>query len=184
MKFVYEKEGIMISVDDVKAEFIVYQHLKTVEDDSEVFPPIARIPDAMLRKVDPPDSVLIGYLQTINPSIKIGVLLANGIVGPSKRAKGSKKVTQASPSKPDPSLKKIVKPVSVPTSKEVNKPITEETCQPAKETMPSKSGVLKQLKKMEHRPCHSLERSIVIEDSKSGVLSHKGVSRSKRIRKH
>lgn len=71
MKFVYEKEGILVHVEDPKAEFGVYQHPKTVEDDLEVFSTFSRIPDAMIRKVDPVDPVLIAYLQTINPSIRL-----------------------------------------------------------------------------------------------------------------
>lgn len=51
----------------------------TVEDDPAVFPTVARIPDAMLRKVDPSNPFQVGYLQTISCSIVTGVLLAKGV---------------------------------------------------------------------------------------------------------
>lgn len=54
----------------------------------------------MFRKVDPVDPFLITYLQTINPSIKTGVLLEKGVTGNVKKGKTSNKGTQASPSKP------------------------------------------------------------------------------------
>lgn len=157
-----QKEGIFVPVDDPKVDFVFYQHPMTVEDDSEVFPVVARIPYAMLLKGD-----LISYLQTINPSIETGVLLEKGVTGPSKITKGSKKVTHARSSKPDPSPKKVVNPIFVPTLTTITKPVTDETSQPAKEIMPLMSGVLKQLKRVARRPCHSPERSIVTQRSVS-----------------
>lgn len=114
-----------------------------MEDDSEVFPTVTRIHVAMLHNVDPVDHVLIAYLQTIDPSIVTGLLLEKGATGPSKRTNGSKKVTLASSSNLDPSPKKVVNSVSIPTPTTITKPVIEETSQPAKEIMPSKSGVLK-----------------------------------------
>lgn len=82
----------------LRLSLFFYQQPKTVEDNSKVFPNVERILDGMLRKVDPSNPFLVVYLQSINPSVEIGVLLPKGIVGTSKRRKGSKKVTKASPS--------------------------------------------------------------------------------------
>lgn len=115
-----------------------------------MFPTIARIPDSMLQKVDPSHLVLVTYLKTINPSIEIGVLLPKNVRGPSKKRRGSKKDVRDSLSKSSPEQiekakkhtpKKIVK--SDPPPKKVVQPIGEETSTHEKETMPSKSGVLK-----------------------------------------
>lgn len=67
-----------------KPEFTLYQHLKTIEDDSEIFPNLARIPYAMLIKVYLTHHVLIAYLSNINPNVETRVLLPNGIEGTSK----------------------------------------------------------------------------------------------------
>ena len=107
-------------------------------NDLDIFPTVAWIPDTMLQKFNPVDPILLAYLQTINPSIETGVLFAKGVVGTSKRIKGSKKVTKASPSKPDTSPRKIVKSSTVPTEKETKKPVQEKVVQEsAKEVMPS-----------------------------------------------
>lgn len=98
----------MVHVDDPMAEFGIYQHPKLVTDDVDDFPNVSRVPNSMLRKVNPIDLVLLPYLQTINPSTVTKVLLEN-FVGTSNRTRGSKKSTKASPSKPDPSPKNIVK---------------------------------------------------------------------------
>ena len=59
---VYEKEGILVPANVPKVEFGIYQDPKNVEDDLEVFPNVARIPDAMLRKLDLKNHVLVVYL--------------------------------------------------------------------------------------------------------------------------
>lgn len=53
LEFAYEKEGIVVPNDEPKVEFALYHHLKTVKDNPDEFPSIARILDAMLRKLDP-----------------------------------------------------------------------------------------------------------------------------------
>ncbi|CAI9281406.1 unnamed protein product [Lactuca saligna] len=82
-----KSEGILVPSDVPKEEFTLYQHLKTVEDDSEVFPTVARILDAMLQNVDPTNPVLVSYLTTINPNVEVGVLLQKLIRGTSKHEK-------------------------------------------------------------------------------------------------
>lgn len=78
----------------------------------------------------------MAYLQIIHPSIKTGILFPKGIICTSKRGKNSKKVTNASTSKPDhvPTQMKVTKPIQVPDPTE-----------PTKEVVPSKSGVLKKV---------------------------------------
>ena len=49
---------------NLRLDFSLYHHPKAVGDNPTEFPSIARIPDAMLRKVDPINSVLVAYLTT------------------------------------------------------------------------------------------------------------------------
>lgn len=74
LQFVYKKEGIQVPYGKDIAEFSMYHYPKTVENDIDVFPIVARILDAMLNKVDPTNHIFTAYLQTINPSIETGVL--------------------------------------------------------------------------------------------------------------
>ncbi|CAI9277236.1 unnamed protein product [Lactuca saligna] len=83
-----------------------------------------------------------------------------------RRSERSKKDVKASLSKPSPEqIEKVAKPTpkkivkSDPPPKKVVKPIIKETSTHAKETMPSKSSILKRLKKMAHRPHHLPERA-------------------------
>ena len=80
----YDKEGILVPENEETVGFALYQFPKIVKDDAEVFPSVARIPDAMLRKVDPTNHVLVNYLMTINPDIETRVLLKTR-EGPSKK---------------------------------------------------------------------------------------------------
>lgn len=57
----------------------------------KTFPTIARIPDGMLRKVDPKNHVLIAHMQNINPSIETSVLQKKSTGATSKKQKESKK---------------------------------------------------------------------------------------------
>ena len=69
LQYIYEKEGIQVPNDEEKADFSLYHYPKTVANDVNIFQTVARIPDSMLKKVDPSNSVLVAYLQQINPSI-------------------------------------------------------------------------------------------------------------------
>ncbi|KAL7604923.1 hypothetical protein Lser_V15G18161 [Lactuca serriola] len=120
---VYEKEAIPAEADVEVAEFSLYQFPKVVEDDEAIFTRIARIPDAMLRKVSPTHKVLVRYLRNIDTDDQTGVL--PDVASPSKKKKGSKKLAKGSPS-------------STVQKEEVKKDV-----------LPSKSGVLKQICKAE-----------------------------------
>ena len=48
LKEVYEQEGILVPIEDEKAEFST-QAPKMVVDDPVLFPSVSHIPDAMLR---------------------------------------------------------------------------------------------------------------------------------------
>ncbi|KAL7612549.1 hypothetical protein Lser_V15G06652 [Lactuca serriola] len=129
---VYEKESIPVMEDAEVAEFSLYQFPKTVEDDETVFTHVARIPDAMLRKVSQTHKVLVRYLRTVDPSEQTGVLL--DVATPSKKKKISKKDAKgsSSPKVQDDAIQ------------------TEETSSKSKkEIIPSKSGVLKKIRKAE-----------------------------------
>ncbi|KAL7604851.1 hypothetical protein Lser_V15G19577 [Lactuca serriola] len=117
------EKGYHVLADVEVAEFSLYQFPKVVEDDEAIFTKVARIPDAMLRKVSPTHKVLVRYLRTIDTADQSGVL--PDVASPSKKKKGSKKLAKGSPS-------------SNVQKEEVQKDV-----------LPSKSGVLKQIRKAE-----------------------------------
>ncbi|CAI9289627.1 unnamed protein product [Lactuca saligna] len=118
----------------------------------------------MLKKVDPTNPILVAYMQTINPSIEMGVLLRKSTATTSKKRKESKKQAKESPSTLE-QVENVVKVTSIKVvksaqpSKEIHKLIVDESFSPMSEVMPSKSGILKLLKKMAHWPRHSSDRS-------------------------
>lgn len=161
IQYAYKKEGIQVPEDDEKAAFFSHHFPNTVDDDPDMFPTVARISDGILRKVDSSDPVLVAYLKTINPSIVTNVLIPKNIGGPSKKRKESKKAITGSPSKPSlekvetvvkDTAKKVVK--LEPPSMKVIKHVIDEFATPVIEFVPTKSGVLKRLKKMAHKPRH------------------------------
>ncbi|CAH1428154.1 unnamed protein product [Lactuca virosa] len=177
---VYEKEGILVPTDVPKAELTIYQHLKIVEDDSDIFPTVARIYNVMLSKVDPTNPMLIAYLSNINPNMETGDLLPKGVEGTSKRSKGSKKGIKAAQSKLD----------TVTVEKEITKPVQDHVSHaekgPEKEVVPSKSGVLKRTKNPTHRPRHSPKRRPIVDEVPEKSLSSPtwgSVLKFKKIRK-
>ncbi|CAI9300407.1 unnamed protein product [Lactuca saligna] len=116
-----------------------------------------------------PYNQLLGALVLKNYERQDATLLSWNFMyraSPSKPAPIStpKKFTKASPSKPD----------SIPIQQEVVQPVHKETSQTTKVVMPSKYGVLKQLKKMAHRPRHSPERHVieVVSDLSPSLLGH------------
>ncbi|CAI9277283.1 unnamed protein product [Lactuca saligna] len=114
----------------------------------------------MLQKIDPAPSVLVNYLKTVNTDVETSVLLPPTI-GPSKKTRGSKKSTVEIPSKRSPTkATKVVKPKkqdhSEPPSIVAMKP---DEYQQETIVLPSKSGVLKKVKKMAHKPSYSSKKS-------------------------
>ncbi|KAL7598786.1 hypothetical protein Lser_V15G23126 [Lactuca serriola] len=69
----YEKEGIQVPEGAEVAEFTLYQFPKVVEDDENIFTHVARIPDAMLRKVSSTHKVLVRYMKTFDPAVQTGM---------------------------------------------------------------------------------------------------------------
>ena len=128
---VYEKEGIQVPEGGEVAEFSLYQFPKVVEDDENIFTSVARIPDAMLRKVHSTHKVLVRYMKTFDPAVQTGVLLE--VTGESsKKKKKTQKEEKLQSSK-------------VSQAEEVEK--EEISTKTKKEIIPSKSGVLKKLRK-------------------------------------
>ncbi|CAI9276734.1 unnamed protein product [Lactuca saligna] len=117
-----------------------------MEDDVDVFPSVARIPDAMLQKVDPVNPVLVEYLTTIMPSIE-----AEKLLDASAEAKGDKV------------LKKKDHPL-----------IVTELIIPEKEVVDMKYGVLKRLKKMAYSS-HEKSISFSLKFHYKPQLTRKGV---------
>ncbi|CAI9265546.1 unnamed protein product [Lactuca saligna] len=99
----------------------------------------------------------------IDPDIESGVLFTKTTEGPSKKHKGSKKEALPSPlkvsmvAKEVKSLNKVA--VKVKASKKSSLPVVTEIVNPSKDVVPSKTGTLKRLKKMAHKPHHSPKRS-------------------------
>lgn len=92
----------------------------------------------MLKKVDPLNSVLMEYLQTISPNEETGVLLPRSNEGPSNRSRKPKKVDENTPEKlvqeekVTKSLKKKARE-GFKVSKKSDKPIETEMAEPTKE---------------------------------------------------
>ena len=80
------KEGILVPADEEKAIFHTYSCPKDAMDDLDEFPFATRIPDAMLKRIDPSNPVLVSYLATIDTSVETWILL------PHKSEKKSKKL--------------------------------------------------------------------------------------------
>ena len=93
---------------------------------------MARIPDAMLRKVSQTHKVLVRYLRTIDQSEQTGVLL--DVAAPSKKKK---------------LIKKDAKGSSSQQVQDEDIQIEETSSKSKKEIIPSKSGVLKKIRKAE-----------------------------------
>lgn len=111
--------------------------------------------------------MLVKYLQSINPDIITGVLLLPSD-GPLNKKQGTKKTIVESPSKPlSRKGAKMVKPKKIKQSelppivvqKLDSKPLITEVSQLEAEVIPPKTGVLRRLKKLLHRPSNSPERS-------------------------
>lgn len=59
LQFSYKKEGIEVPQEEDTASFSLFHFPEIVEDDVDVFPMVAHIPDAMLRKIDPAHPMLV-----------------------------------------------------------------------------------------------------------------------------
>ena len=66
-----------------------------------IFPTVARIPDEMLKKVDPPNPMLEAYSLTINTNDGIGILLTKHDEGSSKKSQKSMTVDVSTSEKND-----------------------------------------------------------------------------------
>ena len=69
LQYFYNKEGILVPNDEEKVTFQSYHFPKDVVDDANEFPNVARIPDTMLKRVNPKNSILVAYQKTFDPSI-------------------------------------------------------------------------------------------------------------------
>ncbi|CAH1427948.1 unnamed protein product [Lactuca virosa] len=94
----------------------------------------------MLKKVDPTNSVLVAYLQHVNPSVETGILLKISGEGSSKKSKkGDDNVVPESPKK----QAKSTSPKKI--ANETEKPKEKVVPDSSRELIPSKSGVFKRL---------------------------------------
>ncbi|CAI9290648.1 unnamed protein product [Lactuca saligna] len=127
---------------------------KEVSNDNEFFSHVARIPDAMLKKVDPTNVVLIDYMTTIDSKVETGKLLT-------KEVKVSKKTT-----KPDELVSKVV-----------IKPVEPFVIKPTSVTIPSKTGVF-QILKLKYEPTSPEKTVIIPPEVSSAKSSHEEVRTS------
>lgn len=133
------------------AEFATYHYQKTVDDDIDIFPVVARIPDVML-------------------------LSDATTKGTSKKRRGSKKKVQESP--PHVSLEKVSKKsyMGDNVSKKKDPPLVitepivheEEPVLREKEVVAPKSGVIKRLTKITHNPSPTLQYKKLV--TRKGVV--------------
>lgn len=149
LQYVYEKEGIQVPADESKANFMKYHFPKSVEDYSNVFQNVARIPDGLLKKIDPSNAVSVSYLMIVNPSVETGILLQQSDEGSFNKSKKSKKVSDEVLVNESPKKVKSNSPMKNVGEKEKPKEKVVNEC--SKELIPSKSGVFKRLKKMSHK---------------------------------
>lgn len=172
----YNKEGILVPNDEEKVTFQSYHFPKEVVDDADDFRNVARIPDAMLKRVNPTNSILIAYHKTFDPSIPMGMLLPREETK-SKQSKKSKKANPTSPAKKSKgstsskSPQKVVEENVVVTVEPtyVSEPIVEETQE--KGVIPSKTGMFRRIKiKSTHKRMSPAQKLI-----QKHQVSHQGV---------
>lgn len=149
LRYFYDKEGIQAFDEEETAEFMKYHFPNEVSDDEEIFAHVARIPVAMLKKVDPSSEVLLNYITTIDPTVHTGKLLIKEGACPSKKSRNTKKpgniildqiVKKTKTSKSPKS--KADEIVSIVVVQSVAPVVTE----PTSIIIPSKSGVFRRLK--------------------------------------
>ena len=164
---------------------------KEVSDDMEIFTHISMILDAILKRVEPTNLLLIEYLKTINPDVETGKLLSKEEAGPSKKSKRSKKDAKATPEKTVHKTKKSSKKIvheskmsqKKPKSAEVNvstiviKPLEPVDDSIVTKKIPSKSCVFRRLKMRSsgsQKSFDGLSKSSPLNVRKP-QLSHQGV---------
>ena len=141
-------------------------------------PFVVRIPDVMLKRVDPTNIVLVTYLQTIDTTIETGILLARE----ETMSKRTKKTETGSSDKPVKESKSTKIPKKQPVTDE--EPVTHEVLvadttltkhvgpeTQEKEIIPSKTGVFRRIKmKSKHK-----SRSPFTNVVRKPQVTHQGV---------
>lgn len=125
-----------------------------VIDDPFLFPNVARILDAMLRRIDPANPILVQYLASININVTVGVIFPKGIEDSSKAVKAQKKKKKTE--QPKPIQEHVEKEVSQSVQENVENEVS-------KEVIPLKTGFLKHTNKPAKRHQHSPIRPSVPE---------------------
>ncbi|KAL7592159.1 hypothetical protein Lser_V15G33908 [Lactuca serriola] len=171
LQYFYEKEGILVPNDEEKAAFHVYSCPKGATDDTEEFPVVARILDAMLKRVYPTNIVLVTYLQTINTTVGTGILLEREVETKSKRSKKTNAGSSEKQVKESKSTQ-ISKQLPV-TEAELTKPEVSVADTPStqKELILSRTGVFRRIKiKSKHK-----SRSPLTNVVRKPQVTHQGV---------
>lgn len=74
LKEIYSQENIIIPGGIEYAEFTMMTAPRVFVDDANVFLNVARIPDSMLKLIDPTNPLLVNYLLSIDSTTRIDVL--------------------------------------------------------------------------------------------------------------
>ncbi|CAI9268433.1 unnamed protein product [Lactuca saligna] len=157
-----------------RCSIYIYSCPKDAADDTDEFPFVARISDAMLKRVDPTNIVLITYLQSIDTSVETRVLVAREEEKNSKRSKkvvaeSSKKSVKESTSTKSP--KKVSVSEAEPIQPEI---VVADTPSTQKEIIPSNTGVFRRIKMKSKHKSHSPFTIVVRKPqvSNQGVIFH------------
>ncbi|CAI9264184.1 unnamed protein product [Lactuca saligna] len=122
----------------------------------------------MLKRIDPLNSVLVSYLETIDTSVETGILLPHSFEKKSKKTK--KPVVGSSDTKAKSSKKTKLVPVIEPELDQP-KPVVSDTQVIENEIIPSKTGVFKRIKMKSKTKRRSLGTKMVLKPQ----VSHQGV---------
>ncbi|CAI9260818.1 unnamed protein product [Lactuca saligna] len=160
----------MVPNDEEKVVFHVYSCPKDATDDAEEFPLVARIPDIMLKRVNPRNTVLLTHLKTIDITIENGILLERE----ETKSKCTKKTDVGSSEKQVKESKSTKVPKKLPVT-EVEPTIPEviviDTPITQKEIIPLKTGVFRRIKmKSKHK-----SRSLLTNVVRKPQITHQGL---------
>ncbi|CAI9302825.1 unnamed protein product [Lactuca saligna] len=122
----------------------------------------------MLKRIDPSNPVLVSYLESIDTSVEIGILLRQTTEKKSKKAKKTNDGSSGTKVKSSKSTKHV--PVIEPEPIQPD-PIISDTQVTKKEVIPSKTGVFRRIKMKLKNKRRSSSTNVV----RIPQVSHKGV---------
>lgn len=136
MKEIYNREDILIPSDVDTTEFPSMIVPKIAVDDATIFPVGSRIPDSMLKLMDPKNPLFVKYFLSIDSTQTVVLPLKvsqKGVEGPSKGSKFNKTKKQLEKSKEVEEDTKTSKGVLKRTKKSAKKSSDSENTKPTQE---------------------------------------------------